>query len=849
MRFLPDVSIKRKQMIIIMLTSSAAVLLACVAFVIYEWHTFRDEMRRNLIGMADRIGERTVALPNFEDKTAATGVLKTVLVKEPDIVVACLYRKDGKLIASYRRAEEIGYFNVPAFPQRSGFDLTQEALTLVRPLAVNGVEFGVIYLESDLRAMRERVLRYAGIMFSVWLVSSVLAFILSSRLQRFISEPIIHLAGVAKIVSQKKNYAVRAEKYGEGGEQKDELNLLIDGFNEMLAQIQQRDGELQKARDELEKRVEERTRDLLQEIAERSRAEKALQQQFARISLLNQITHSISERMDLRSVLNIVLKQLEDHLPADFGAVFVTNNAGDFVLAANSSPQPLPSEAAYRFARDSVMSSKQAGLQDCTKNLAVVIPDTSLNNAPMMFLLARSGLKSLVAVPMIVEDKLFGVLMVARKNVDSFSEGECEFLRMLSEQVALAAHQARLHTELQGAYNDLRQTQHAVMQQQRLQALGQMASGIAHDINNALSPIIVYSELVLRNEKALAEGSRRHLHNIKTAGEDIAHIVSRMREFYRRREENEQLVSVNFNQLAGQVIELTRPRWRDIPQQKGIVVDMQADLDPAIPELYASGSELREALTNLILNSVDAMPAGGTLTIRTRLAPEDSKSTAHIILEVCDTGVGMDEETRKRCLEPFFSTKGQRGTGLGLAMVYGIMERHDGSIEIDSAPGKGSVMRLIFPVRDGARLDEETTNFMKGIPITPLNVLCIDDEPLLRQLLKEILEGDGHSVVIADGGQSGIDAFRATKAKGENFDVVITDLGMPYVDGRQVACVLKKESAKTPIILLTGWGSMMKADGETPPQVDAVLSKPPRISELREALMKLGKGESVESLS
>jgi signal transduction histidine kinase/ActR/RegA family two-component response regulator len=413
---------------------------------------------------------------------------------------------------------------------------------------------------------------------------------------------------------------------------------------------------------------------------------------------------------------------------------------------------------------------------------------------------------------------------------------------MLSEHVALAAHQARLHGELERAYNDLRQTQQTVMQQERLKALGQMASGIAHDVNNALSPVVGFADLMLRAETGLSANGKRYLKHIRTAGEDIAHIVARLREFYRRRDDKESLQQLNFNALAEQVIDMTRPRWRDIPQSHGVTVEMVPDLAAEMPDLVGIESEVREALTNLVLNAVDALPNGGKITLRTRVSQREVSESglsepSHVVVEVGDTGIGMNEETRKRCLEPFFSTKGKRGTGLGLAMVYGVMERHEGTIEVESTLGKGTTFRLIFPIRREAGLgivpaEDET-------PTAPLQILCIDDEPLLRDLLKEMLERDGHGVEVSDGGQSGIDAFRSARERGAPFDIVITDLGMPYVDGRQVAKMLKHESPGTPIVMLTGWGAFMKEDGTAPTQVDGVLSKPPRSRELRETLCRL----------
>ena len=176
-------------------------------------------------------------------------------------------------------------------------------------------------------------------------------------------------------------------------------------------------------------------------------------------------------------------------------------------------------------------------------------------------------------------------------------------------------------------------------------------------------------------------------------------------------------------------------------------------------------------------------------------------------------------------------------------MVYGVMQRHDGVIEIESELGKGATFRLVFPVREAPRSDTPESPAAAAAPLPPLRILFVDDEPLLRELLKEILEHDGHSVELADGGQAGLDAFHAAKQRGDTFDVVVTDLGMPRLDGRQLAQILKSESPATPIIMMTGWGTLIKGE-DLPPQVDCMLNKPPRIGELQEALRKVTQGRA-----
>ncbi len=391
-------------------------------------------------------------------------------------------------------------------------------------------------------------------------------------------------------------------------------------------------------------------------------------------------------------------------------------------------------------------------------------------------------------------------------------------------------------SELERSNEQLRQAQQVLIQQERLRALGQMASGIAHDINNAVSPISLYTDLLLAHETTLSESAREQLETIRRAIEDVARTVSRMREFYRPHEPDLQSVDVEMNVLARQVIDLTRARWSDQPQQRGAMIELRTDLAQGLPLIRGADNEIRDALTNLIFNAVDAMPGGGTLEVRTSSITSGPSSA--VCLEVRDTGAGMDEETRRRCLEPFFTTKGERGTGLGLAMVYGMAQRHRAELAIDSQKGRGTTMRLLFPVGEASAV--------AGEPVTPpkvtarsMRILVVDDDPMLSQSLRNTLQADGHQVVAAAGGRAGIDAFQAAQRAAEPFDAVITDLGMPYVDGRQVARDIRAISADVPIIMLTGWGRNLLADTTPPPEVNRLLNKPPRLSELRAALAEV----------
>ena len=233
------------------------------------------------------------------------------------------------------------------------------------------------------------------------------------------------------------------------------------------------------------------------------------------------------------------------------------------------------------------------------------------------------------------------------------------------------------------------------------------------------------------------------------------------------------------------------------------------------------------------------MPEGGTLSVRTRRTSDASRAEApdRVYIEVSDTGVGMDAETQRRCLEPFFTTKGERGTGLGLAMVYGSVQRHNAEIDIVSAPGRGTTVQLVFAAARDAAAPEGDRRGTQRLP--QQRILVVDDDPLLLKSLRDTLDTDGHVVTTANGGLAGLDAFSAAREAETPFDLVITDLGMPYVDGRQVASGVKELSPSTPVILLTGWGQRLMDDGELPAHVDRVLNKPPKLAELRAALAAL----------
>ena len=805
-----DTPIGRKLTTIILVTSTAALLFSCAAFFTYEYFAFRQGALRDLETLANIVAANSTAALAFDSPEDARETLRA-LKAEREIVAASLYDPDGKLFASYPEDRPAAAF--PAAPGAPGYRFADGYVEGFAAVAQGGNRsVGTLYLRSDTRAIFARFRLYGLIVASVLAISLLIVLAISRRLQRQISEPLLALAETARAVSQRQDYSVRAPP-GEGRE----IRVLTGAINQMLAHSQAHETAQQQGRRKLESQLE-------------------------RMDLLSRITRAIGERQNLSDLFNVVIDTLEANLPIDFGCVCLYEPPAPTVSVAATGSRSASLAEQMAMTRNAQIVIGENGLSRSLHGNLVYEPDVARIDSPFTQRLHSAGLASLVIAPLRAESRVFGLLVAARHDADAFSSADCEFLRQLSEHVALASHQTQLHGALQKAYDELRQSQHAILQQERLSALGQMASGIAHDINNALSPVSLYTEMLLEREPNLSDRAREFLSTIQRAIEDVAQTVARLREFYRPREPQLLLTQVDLNDLVGQVVGLTRARWFDVPQERGIVVDLRTELDPELPKIMGADSEIRDALTNLVFNAVDAMPKGGVLVLRTStLAAGGANSSAvrYAAVEVRDTGVGMDEETRRRCLEPFYTTKGERGTGLGLAMVFGMAKRHSADLEIESKQGSGTIVRLLFPV--SAATDAAVPAPVSPREIERQRILIVDDDPMLTKSLRDILESDGHVVTTADGGQAAIDAFIAAERRGEPFATVITDLGMPYVDGRKVAATVRGLSAGVAIILLTGWGQRLLDENDLPEGVDRVLSKPPRVHELRTALAELSK--------
>lgn len=429
-----------------------------------------------------------------------------------------------------------------------------------------------------------------------------------------------------------------------------------------------------------------------------------------------------------------------------------------------------------------------------------------------------------MGVPLRAGNTVLGVIGIGSDD-RPFTEADERLLTNIADLAALALRSVRLFTERTRAYGELAAAQDQLVRTEKLRALGEMASGVAHDFNNLLAAILGRAQLMQR--EVADPRHRRWLEVIERSAIDGAQTVRRLQEFTRIRRDHP-FVAVELNRIAREALEMTQSRWRDDVRGRGVSIEIRTVLG-SVPEIAGDPVELREALTNIILNAVDAMPKGGLLTLTSAAVGSE------VQLTVTDSGMGMSAAVRPSIFDPFFTTKGPQGTGLGLSMTYGIISRHGGRIEVESEEGHGSTFRLAFPRRRAVAVPSES----RGEPLVApaaLSCLVVDDEVSVGTLLGDVFESGGHRAVVCVEGADAIARFRA-----ERFDVVFTDLAMPGLSGWQVARAIKAIEPDVPVFIVTGFGVELSPEECRAHGVDAVLTKPLSVQELLDTVARVAR--------
>ncbi len=415
---------------------------------------------------------------------------------------------------------------------------------------------------------------------------------------------------------------------------------------------------------------------------------------------------------------------------------------------------------------------------------------------------------SCLCVPLMTREEMLGVLEVISLKFHKFTPQDSELLSSIGNHIAIAIKNINLYEDLKKAYVELQQTQDQLIRTEKFRALGELSAGVAHDFNNVLGIILGRAQYLmdLTRDDEILEG----LEAIEQASRDAASTVERIQNYSSLRTYEEYPI-VNVNNIVREVVNITKTRWKQDMELKGIDVKLNINLTEVGP-ISADTNELREALTNIILNALDAMPKGGELDITT------GSSDFQTYIKIRDTGVGMDEEAKGKIFDPFFTTKGGEGTGLGMSVVYGIIKRHNGKIEVESAVGEGTTVTLMFPINLRAKPVEEPVSVES---YKKAKILIIDDNLELSKTISNILVREHHKVAYATDGKEGLENFKKNK-----YDIVFTDIGMPGMSGWEISKLIKKMCPDTDVVFITGWGTQvdkkkMKAAGS-----DLILSKP-----------------------
>jgi PAS domain S-box-containing protein len=373
--------------------------------------------------------------------------------------------------------------------------------------------------------------------------------------------------------------------------------------------------------------------------------------------------------------------------------------------------------------------------------------------------------------------------------------------------------------------------QEQLLQSEKLKSLGELSGGVAHDFNNVLAAILgrvqllkiqLKPPLVKQEKRKSVLEIKKGLEIIERASLDGAETVRRIQEFSRRRADDKDFTQVDINELVNNALEFTRIRWKNEAESKGIKIKIKKEFSPLNPSL-GSSSELREVFTNLINNSIDAMPQGGEIRV------ESFMDDTNAVIRISDTGKGLSKDIRDRIFDPFFTTKDVQSTGLGLSVSYGIINRHRGTITVDSVEGEGTTFTIKFPITK--KTGEWKVKEGKVIPIKrkhkKARILVIEDEEDVRELLRDILTDAGHNVEISADGNEGIKMFEKKK-----FDLVFTDLGMPGMSGWQVTEKIKSINDKVPVALITGWNIKLDESEMNDSRINFVVQKPFKMEQI-----------------
>ncbi len=833
--FMQHLQIKQKLIIIIMSTVIFSLLMVGSVLIFVERYNSKQSMTKKLMTMSKIIADRSTAALIFEDKQVAGEVL-TALDFESSVVLSCIYKVNKELFSTRSKMNNL---TCPKKIKKNSYQFLANYFELYHSVVLDSEIIGTVYIRASLNEIDEQLINFVALMIFIILIAGLAAYFLAKKQQQIISKPILELAKVARQISIEADYTMRLPAGGE-----DEIGVLNRAFNNMLEQIHRR----QEARDKAVDALSEREQDL--EVTLNSIGDAVIVTDVSgKVTRMNPVAEKLTG-WSLEDALQQPLKIIFPILDASTGetinnpvdkviesgeTVFLSNHT-TLVSKDGTEKQIADSAAPIRNGKNDILgmilvfndvteqyklreaaAKSKRDLQAIMDNspAAIHVEDTV---GKLMFINQQFCQLLSVQVTQVIGKTLHELF-----NADVANEMQGHNQRVISENKAIETVDYVRREGVTHIYSSIKfplldeenkiyavcsistditerkNQEEQLRRSQKMDALGKLTGGIAHDYNNLLGIIIGYAELL--NEKLLAEPKlAKYAADIEHAAERGTMLTRKLLAFTRDKSSDEHSLSIN---------ELLLEQRLMLEKTLTARIELELDLADDLWSIWIDGGDLEDAIINMGINASHAISGNGRITLRTQnesFSESDAKlmkivAGDYVLLNITDTGSGMDKATRDKVFDPFFTTKGEFGTGLGLSQVYGFVKRSGGDIKIYSEPGEGTSITLSFPRSKKSELYKASEiKIQKEDLIGTESILVVDDERSLVQLAKEILSEQGYLVFTAESGEQALGLLER-----EKIDMIVSDVIMPNMDGYQLADQVQKKYPHIKIQMVSGF--------------------------------------------